>query len=105
MMTDAPKIRFVYPGGEQFASAFQAASRQPNWVIKAAVIVFLLVVGIPILLLLLTAAILATAVFAVLTGINRLLLALRGGTPRPPGGPGDTRRKNVRVLQRPKDRR
>jgi len=102
-MTDTPRIRFVYPGGERFASAFQAANRQPNWVVKTAVIVFLLVVGIPVLLLLLTAAILATLVFAVLTAINRLLLGIRGGSGRAAGGPDDARRRNVKVLNRSND--
>ena len=105
MMTENPKIRFVYPGGEQFASVFQAASRQPNWVVKTAVIAFLLVVGIPVLLLLLTAAIVATAVFAVLTGINRLLLGFRRGGSGSRGGPDDARRRNVRVMESSRNRR
>ena len=77
-MTDAPKIRFVYPGGDRFATILQAAGRQPSWPMRVAAITFLIVVGIPIMLLLLLAAIVATTVFAVLVGINRVL-GLFGG--------------------------
>ena len=94
MMTDTPKIRFVRPGSEQFAAAFQAFNRQPNGAVKAAVFVFLLVMAVPILLLLLVAGVLATAVFTVLYGFNRLIGFFRGL-----GGPkSDQGRRNVRVI-------
>tara|TARA_Y100000589_G_scaffold325045_1_gene362195 strand:- start:5529 stop:5900 length:372 start_codon:yes stop_codon:yes gene_type:complete len=96
-MPEIPKIRFVYPGGDRFASVFQAASRQPSWVMRAATITFLLVVGIPIMLLLLLAAIVATTVFAVLIGVNRVIGLFTGRAVRP-GGPDDARRQNVRVI-------
>ena len=53
MMTETPKIRFVSQGGEHLSATLRALNQQPNWVIKVAVLVFLVVVGIPILLLLL----------------------------------------------------
>lgn len=104
MMPESPRIRFVYPGGDRFASIFQAASRQPSWAMRAATITFLIVVGIPIMLLLLLAAILATTVFAVLIGVNRIIGVFRGGRTLP-GGPDDARRQNVRVMPPPGERR
>ncbi len=104
-MTEPPRIRFVYPGGDRFASVFQAASRQPSWAMRVAGITFLVIVGIPIMLLLLLAAIVATTVFAVLVGINRVLGFFGGGSPSAPGGPEDVRRRNVRVMPPPDDRR
>lgn len=104
-MTDAPKIRFVYPGGDRFATILQAAGRQPSWPMRVAAITFLIVVGIPIMLLLLLAAIVATTVFAVLVGINRVLGLFGGRSSTSPGGPEDARRRNVRVMPPPGERR
>ena len=104
-MPDIPKIRFVYPGGDRFASIFQAASRQPSWAMRAATVTFLIVVGIPIMLLLLLAAIIATTVFAVLIGVNRIIGVFRGRPNSRPGGSNDARRQNVRVMPPPGERR
>ena len=94
MMMDPPKIRFVGQGSEQFANVFQAVNRQPNWVLRIALLVFLLVIGIPIFLLLLVAFLAAIIVFTVLAFVNMLLGPLRGGRSKPDG------RKNVRVIER-----
>ena len=72
---------------------------------RVAAITFLVIVGIPIMLLLLLAAIVATAVFAVLVGINRALGFFGRKSPSAPGGAEDARRRNVRVMPPPGDRR
>ena len=61
---------------------------------RAALLVFLIVVGLPLLALFLVALFLATIVFAVLAGVNFVLLKIRGILPRNDG------RENVRVIQR-----
>lgn len=93
-MSDPRQFRFINPGAEQMAGMFQRVNRQPNWIMKAAAITFLIVIGVPILILLLIAAVAATVVFAVLTGCN-LLLGRSGRTPAPDSG-----RRNVRVINR-----
>ena len=72
---------------------------------RVAAITFLVIVGIPIMLLLLLAAIVATAVFAVLIGINRVLGFFGRTKSSAPGGTEDVRRRNVRVMPPPGDRR
>ena len=94
MMSTDRQFKFINPGAEQVAGMFQRANRQPNWIMKSAVLAFLIVVGIPILILLLAAAVVATVVFAVLTACNLLLGRLKkGSTP-------DSGRQNVRVINR-----
>ncbi|MCH2148992.1 MAG: hypothetical protein MK095_06110 [Phycisphaerales bacterium] len=93
-MVNDSQFRFISPGSEQVADAFRRINRQPNWVLRAAVLVFLLLVGLPILALLLMAAVVATVVFAILTGWNTLLNLLRGSKKQ------ERRRKNVRVIDR-----
>ncbi|MDG2292372.1 MAG: hypothetical protein P8L37_06910 [Phycisphaerales bacterium] len=93
MAHDSP-FRFISPGSEQVAGAFRRINRQPNWVLRTAVLVFLLLVGLPILALLLIAAVVATVVFAILAGWNSLLNLLRGSKKQ------ERRRKNVRVIDR-----
>ncbi len=81
-------------GGDRMAQAFQMARGQPNWAARVAVITFILVIGIPILLLLLTAGIAAFLVFMVLSGANWFLNLFKGGS-KPDDG-----RRNVRVIKR-----
>ncbi len=76
------------------SAAFQAARRQPNGATKAAVLTFLIIVGIPIMILLLIAVVAATVVFTVLVAINWVLARGRGLRP------ADTGRRNVRVVRR-----
>jgi hypothetical protein len=94
MMASDNQFRFIAPGSEHVADAFRRVNRQPNWIIKTAVLAFLLIVAVPIFALLLVAAISAAIVFAVLTGWNVVLNLLRGGKK------SERRRKNVRVVDR-----
>ncbi len=72
---------------------WQVVSRQPSWVLRAALITFLLVFAVPIVLLVLVAGIAAAAVFLVVAGFYRVFERLRSVV----RGDG---RKNVRVIQR-----
>ena len=85
---------FSGSGAQRAAAAWQTAASQPSWVARAALLVFLIVVGLPLLALFLVALFLATIVFAVLAGVNFVLLKIRGILPRNDG------RENVRVIQR-----
>ena len=85
---------YVDRGRERAGAAWQTVNTQPSWIVKTTVLVFLLVIGVPILLLLLLALFAAVLVFAVLWGANRLLGGLRGVLP------GRGGRENVRVIRR-----
>jgi len=89
-----PRIRFVNLGGDRMAQAFQMAQGQPNWAVRLAVLTFLLVVGIPILLLLLIAGLAAFLVFMVLSGFNWFLNLFQGSSRQNQG------RRNVKVINR-----
>ena len=89
-----PRVQFVNFGGDRMAEAFQAARRQPNWATRAAVLTFLIIIGIPILLLVLLAMLAATLVFSVLVSIN--WVASRFSSRRSP----EDGRRNVRVMNR-----
>jgi len=76
------------------ASVWRSAAAQPGWVTRVALLTFLLVVGLPILLLLVLAVVFAAAVFGVLALVNAALVRLRGALPQRDG------RSNVRVIRR-----
>jgi hypothetical protein len=76
------------------SEAFRAARRQPNWATRAAVLTFLIIIGIPILLLVLMATLAAALVFSVLLSVNWVLT--RFSTRRTPADG----RRNVRVINR-----
>ncbi|MBM44152.1 MAG: hypothetical protein CMJ36_03945 [Phycisphaerae bacterium] len=82
------------PGSARAAEAFRRINQQPSWVMKAAALAFLIVFGLPILLLLVLAAIAASVVFAILGLFN----ALVGGA-KSRRGP-EAKRRNVRVINR-----
>ncbi len=79
------------------ASVWRSAAAQPGWITRVALLTFLLVVGLPILLLLVMAVIFAAAVFGVLALVNVVLVRLRGALPQRDG------RSNVRVIRRGPD--
>ena len=76
------------------ASVWRAAAAQPGWITRVALLIFLLVVGLPILLLLVLAVVFAAVVFGVLALVNAALVRLRAALPRRDG------RSNVRVIRR-----
>ncbi len=76
------------------ASMWRAAAAQPGWITRIALLIFLLVVGLPILLLLVLAVVFAAVVFGVLALVNTALVRLRAALPRRDG------RSNVRVIRR-----
>ncbi|MCH2151726.1 MAG: hypothetical protein MK089_00110 [Phycisphaerales bacterium] len=89
-----PRVQFINFGSDRMAEAFQVARRQPNWATRAAVLTFLIIIGIPILLLLLLATVAAAVVFSVLMSINWVVS--RFSTSKSP----EHGRRNVRVINR-----
>lgn len=86
---------FASEGADRTRAAWTTVQRQPGWLVKATAIAFIVVLGLPLLLLLLLALVVATAIFATLFAVNFLLAAVRGALPG--GGDG---RENVRVIRR-----
>lgn len=84
----------VFARYERFVNGVRFAAAQPNWLTRAVVWTFLLVVGLPILLLLALAVIASMLVFFVLFSINAVLRRISGAIPQHDG------RENVRVIQR-----
>ncbi len=76
------------------AAMWRAAAAQPGWITRVALLTFLLVVGLPSLLLLILAVVFAAVVFGVLALVNTTLVRLRAALPRRDG------RSNVRVIRR-----
>jgi uncharacterized membrane protein required for colicin V production len=85
---------YVDRGRQRVGAAWQTVNTQPGWIVRTTALVFLLVIGVPILVLLVLAILAALVVFSVLWGVNRLLGGLRGILPRRDG------RENVRVIRR-----
>ncbi len=79
---------------QRATAAWRAINTQPSWIVKATTFVFVLVIGVPLLLLLLLALLAAAALFAVLWGVNQIILGAKGVLPKDDG------RKNVRVIRR-----
>ena len=92
--TSGPRVQFINFGGVRMAEAFQAARKQPNWATKAAVLTFLIIIGIPVVLLLLLATLAAGLVFSVLISIN-WVTSWFSSSRSPEAG-----RRNVRVMNR-----
>ena len=91
-------INMAQQSSQRAGRAWQTVRAQPSWVTKAAVIAFVLVIGIPLAILLFVALVVATIVFTVLWAINRVLNLVGGALPRGDG------RQNVRVIQTRHDR-
>jgi hypothetical protein len=86
--------QYASEGQERAGAAWRAVNTQPGWIVKATVFAFLLVVGVPVVLLLLLALLVAGLLFAVLWGANALVRRLKGLMPQRDG------RENVRVIRR-----
>ncbi|MHC4612051.1 MAG: hypothetical protein ACYTAU_00540 [Planctomycetota bacterium] len=78
---------------DRFAGGWRMAAAQPNWIVRTAAVVFLLVLVLPIALLVVLAAAAAAVVFGGLAlgrgAVERVRRRLRGEG-----------RSNVRVIQR-----
>ncbi len=92
-----PVVR-LHPFGSQqrdrVARGYRWAQSQPSWIVRLAVLTFLLVVGLPILLLVMFAVLAASVVFGGLALFHTALDKLRGLPSYRDG------RKNVRVIRR-----
>ncbi len=82
----------------RMGSVWRLAASRPGWPLRIALLTFLLVLGLPIILLALVAILLASAVFAVLALAHRTIERFQG---RGRGllGRRDGR-ENVRVIER-----
>jgi hypothetical protein len=78
---------------DRLAGEWRRAASQPNWIVRTAMLVFLLVVALPVLLLVGLAALAGIIVFAGLALINATAAKVR----RLVRGGG---RSNVRVIRR-----
>ena len=79
---------------ERAARGYHWLTSQPSWVVRLVLLIFMLVVGLPLLLLAIVAVIAATIVFTGLALINAGVARLRGLLPKRDG------RSNVRVIKR-----
>jgi len=97
--------------GQSFSSraarvqqTWYAVQRQPSWVVKAAVITFVLVFVVPIAVLVMIAVAAAVMVFALLAGFYMLTAKVRRWLGGHAGGglarPRNDGRENVRVIRR-----
>lgn len=102
-----PMMRVVFnsTGAQRAFRVYRTVQAQPGWITRTACWTFALVIGLPILLLLAAAVILATLVFGGLVLVRSLVTGLRRGLTgagSTPGRPGDTGaaggRRNVRLL-------
>ncbi len=93
------RVEFSSLRTDRIRRVHQRIAAQPNWVVRAALMTFALIIVLPILLLVLVAFTLAVVVFAVLGLINRIgnLITGRSGTL---WGRDSRGRRNVTVLPR-----
>lgn len=88
------QMRVVADRGQK---VFRTVAAQPSWVTRLALYTFIIVIGIPILLLAGLALAAALMVFGVLALANAILVRIRRAIPRDDG------RRNVRVIERRRD--
>ncbi len=79
---------------ERAVRGYRWLTSQPSWVVRLVLLTFVLVVGLPLLLLAIVAVIAATIMFTGLALINAGVAKLRGFLPKRDG------RSNVRVIKR-----
>ncbi len=79
---------------ERAVRGYRWLTSQPSWVVRLALLIFILVVGVPLLLLAIVAVLAAIIVFTGLALINAGVAKLRGFLPKRDG------RSNVRVIKR-----
>ena len=98
--TISPMFRTVrianlnHPGFQRAARAYQVAAAQPSWITRLALFTFLLVIGLPLMLLFLFALLTATVVFGTLALGHLMILKLKGLMPVQNG------RENVTIIRR-----
>ena len=82
-------------GGRGAGEAWQVVSRQPGWITRAVLTLFMLLIALPFLALFVLAIIGATLLFLVLAAVNMVLGSIRsllggGGPLAGPGAAADT---------------
>ena len=99
-MSQQPRSPFSVPGMAGAAQFVQAMNRRPSVAARIAILVFLAVIALPVLVLIVTAGLLALAVYLVLSLWAKLVEALGGSRsvgPPPRPGEDDDGRRNVRI--------
>ena len=66
---------------QRATAAWQAINTQPSWVVKATVVAFVLVIGVPVFLLLLLAFFIAAVLFSALWCVNQVISGFKGLLP------------------------
>jgi len=94
MMRVIRMAQYANEGQQRATAAWQALNTQPSWVVKATIAAFVLVVGVPIVLLLVFAFFVSAVLFGVLWCVNQVIGGFRGALPQREG------RENVRVIRR-----
>lgn len=87
--------RYAEDGSGRVQGAWQYAARQPSWIARLALTVFLFIVMLPIIALLLLAFLAGVVVFLILAVGNTLVRLVRSVLPTSGHG-----RDNVRVIRR-----
>jgi hypothetical protein len=65
--------QYASEGQHRAGAAWRTINTQPGWIVRATVFAFLLVVGVPVVLLLMLALFVAGLLFAILWTINALI--------------------------------
>lgn len=99
-MTQQPRSPFSVPGMAGAAQFMQAMNRRPSTAARIAGFVFLAVIALPVLVLIMSAGVLALIVYLVLSAWAKLMNAMGGSRPTvapPRPGEDDEGRRNVRI--------
>ena len=87
-------VSFINESAGRAGSTYRYVARQPNWIVRAVVLTFLLILAIPIAMLFMLALLGGLLVFAVLVAVNAVLNGFRNVMPARDG------RENVRIIRR-----
>ena len=108
MMTTAMPFEFhnvsrvMQSGRGRAFNYYQAAARQPSWIMRAAWLTFALIVGLPILFLIILAGLAALTVVLVLSLIVATISWFQRALGLAPRQPDENEgRENVKVIRRP----
>lgn len=85
---------YTAQGAQSTSRIWQTAVSQPGWISRIALLTFLIVVGLPLMLLVLIALLFAVIVFTILAMFHGVWLRLRGAISHQDG------RENVRIIRR-----
>lgn len=85
---------FANGGARHAATMRRVVVQQPSWIVRVAMLAFVLIVAIPFLVLFVVAVVVGGLLFAGLAAVNAVVGRIRGSLPKDDG------RENVRVIRR-----